>query len=534
MLQQKIKDDHLGQLRASVMEKKNTLRDTDGSSANTVPKFHKTGLFQAIATDVRFENTTLGVICLNAIWLAVDADHNDAELLINADWPFQVMEHFFCTFFTVEVSIRFVSYRRKYLCLTDAWFVFDAILVFLMVIETWLLTIVMSASGSTTGLGSASVMRLIRLLRLARMARVLRLLRALPELLILVKGMASATRSVAYALCLLVALLYIFSIIFVQLSTGTPLKAMYFTSVPKSMYVLMKHGAFLDGMGDFLDDLGEESGVQAAIFLLFVLFSALMVMNLVIGVLCEVVSAVSATEQEAMRIDSAKDVIRTHIHEMDENGDNVISKSEFLSVVDSKDLVFALQEIGLCAVTLVDVADEIFAEGSLTVEDFMERILLFRCTQPATLKDIVDLRYHITAIAEGKVAQEDGRLVQDLQNGNACHTGCTEHAAGMWDVPGVPLTELNYYAGNGPGVKHVEVTRVECIESVVSPLSSPQELPPSPPQASGVCWERDLQARLDLLTNAVFSMRTEFRESVADLKDRTGRIESALQAKGPL
>ena len=45
--------------------------------------------------------------------------------------------------------------------------------------------------------------RLVRLLRLTRMARMARLLRAMPELLVLIKGMVVAMRSVFFTLCLL-------------------------------------------------------------------------------------------------------------------------------------------------------------------------------------------------------------------------------------------------------------------------------------------------------------------------------------------
>merc|ERR1719456_2061136 len=191
-------------------------------------------------------------------------------------------------------------------------------------------------------------------------------------------------------------LLYIFAIIFVQLSAGTQLQSTYFSSVLRSMYVLLIHGAFLDSFGSFLDDLGEESWFYQGVFLVFVLLAALMVMNLMIGVLCEVVSAVSAAEQEAIKIDAAKDVLRYHVERLDRDGDNLITREEFSEVVGNTDIVNALQELGLCAVTLLEVVDDIFAKGPHTVETFLESILRFRCSQPSTLKDIVDLRNHVT------------------------------------------------------------------------------------------------------------------------------------------
>eukprot|EP00441_Pelagodinium_beii_P023551 CAMPEP_0197659732 /NCGR_PEP_ID=MMETSP1338-20131121/48853_1 /TAXON_ID=43686 ORGANISM="Pelagodinium beii, Strain RCC1491" /NCGR_SAMPLE_ID=MMETSP1338 /ASSEMBLY_ACC=CAM_ASM_000754 /LENGTH=244 /DNA_ID=CAMNT_0043236795 /DNA_START=70 /DNA_END=801 /DNA_ORIENTATION=+ len=158
--------------------------------------YWETGIFQRIAKHYIFENLTLGVISLNAVYIAIDTDWNKADPLTSTgtrdlqDSPafFQAMEHLFCIYFTAEWIIRFCAFKNKCDCLWDAWFVFDSIMVILMVGETWVLLIVMQAMGMTGGspFGNASILRLFRLLRLARL---LRMLRSLPELMILIKGM---------------------------------------------------------------------------------------------------------------------------------------------------------------------------------------------------------------------------------------------------------------------------------------------------------------------------------------------------------
>jgi len=40
--------------------------------------YHSEGPIQSLAKDHRFENVTLAVISLNAIWIAIDTDWNDA------------------------------------------------------------------------------------------------------------------------------------------------------------------------------------------------------------------------------------------------------------------------------------------------------------------------------------------------------------------------------------------------------------------------------------------------------------------------
>merc|ERR1740121_3145987 len=109
------------------------------------------GCSQAIAKSTIFENVTLVVIVLNALWMAVDTDYNPAALIIEAPVEFFVVENCFCAYFFVEISIRFLAFRIKTRALRDVWFVFDSCLVFLMVVETWILSIIALASGMQSG-----------------------------------------------------------------------------------------------------------------------------------------------------------------------------------------------------------------------------------------------------------------------------------------------------------------------------------------------------------------------------------------------
>merc|ERR1719446_723734 len=101
------------------------------------------------------------------------------------------------------------------------------------------MTVMIMASGGRGGsspMGNASIFRLFRLARLARMAR---MLRSMPELLILIKGMVAAMRSVGFVLLLLVIIMYVFSIAFVQLLKGTDAGNEFFPGIPASMYTLL-------------------------------------------------------------------------------------------------------------------------------------------------------------------------------------------------------------------------------------------------------------------------------------------------------
>jgi len=378
---------------------------------NVANFYHETGIWRSIATNPVFENLTLMVISINALWIAIDTDGNPASTLLDAQPIFQVAEHLFCWYFSFEWYVRFSSFRRKQDGLKDGWFVFDSCLVFMMVAETWVMTsILMLGSGGGSGMGGASILRLFRLLRLSRLAR---MLRSMPELMILIKGMLAASRSVFFTMCLLVILLYLFAIMLRQLTDGTPVGDAFFYSVPASMYKLLIEGVFLDNLGDTAETIAATSPVYAAVFFVFVVCAALMVMNMLIGVLCEVVSAVAATEKEDMDVHALKTKLADVMGRLDTNNNGTLSEKEFVQLVSEPTAVLLLDEVGVDPIALIDMAPSIFeeeeeedeAEADVDEEDgtskppkeidfssFMKIVLDLRGSNSASLKDLRELK----------------------------------------------------------------------------------------------------------------------------------------------
>merc|ERR1719201_3141801 len=160
--------------------------------------YHTTGYAQALARSEKFINATLGVISLNAVYIGIDADWNDSELLYKAHIFFILCENFFCVYFTFEWIVRFLAFKRKCDGLRDGWFKFDSALVLLMVVETWIFAPVLAVVSDGAGPGiPIGPLRLLRLLRLTRMAR---LMKSLPELVTMTKGMMRASRAVCSSL----------------------------------------------------------------------------------------------------------------------------------------------------------------------------------------------------------------------------------------------------------------------------------------------------------------------------------------------
>jgi voltage-gated sodium channel len=370
--------------------------------------YHKTGVWRKIATHSAFENVTLSVISLNALWIAIDTDNNTADTLLQAEPLFQIVDHAFCWYFSFEWYIRFSAFKRKRDGLKDRWFVFDSCLVLMMVAETWVMTIVLLCldSGGSSGMGGASILRLFRLLRLSRLAR---MLRSMPELMILIKGMVAASRSVFFTMCLLVIGLYLFAIAMRQLTEGTSVGELFFYSVPASMYKLTIEGVFLDNLGDTVDTIAASSPFYAVIFLVFVVFAALMVMNMLIGVLCEVVSAVASTEKEEMNMLALKSKLKEVMNNLDQNQSGCLTLTEFMQIMKDMKTVALLHEIGVDPIGLIDAAPSIFGatdrddddEGAgeaapglkqIDFEEFVEIVLSHQRSNTPSMKDLREMQ----------------------------------------------------------------------------------------------------------------------------------------------
>eukprot|EP00441_Pelagodinium_beii_P047716 CAMPEP_0197625796 /NCGR_PEP_ID=MMETSP1338-20131121/5055_1 /TAXON_ID=43686 ORGANISM="Pelagodinium beii, Strain RCC1491" /NCGR_SAMPLE_ID=MMETSP1338 /ASSEMBLY_ACC=CAM_ASM_000754 /LENGTH=586 /DNA_ID=CAMNT_0043196287 /DNA_START=39 /DNA_END=1799 /DNA_ORIENTATION=- len=379
---------------------KHKLRENMYVKEYDVRDFYKDkGFAQWLAKNQIWEYVTLFIIAINSLWMAIETDYNDADSLLTAEAVFIVVENLFCVFFTFEIVIRFGAFKHKPDCLKDGWFVFDSLLVTLMIVETWIFTIILAAMPPNSSFFSPSSLRVLRLFRLTRMARMVRLMRAFPELIVMVKAMMIAFRSVAVALGLLMFIVYVFAIAFTQLldgKNGQPGDPGYdnFRNVLMSVNTLLLDGAFPD-QKDLINSMGSKHAVYYLLMLVYMLVAGLTVMNMIVGILCELISVISAVEKETMLLSSVRTSLQNIMEETkaDADGSGMISKREFDDLVSHPSWGRILSEVDVDVVALVDLSDFIFEDDrELSFADFMDLILQLRGTNQATVKDIVDLR----------------------------------------------------------------------------------------------------------------------------------------------
>jgi len=375
------------ELKSQVRERLATERPYDVKDL-----YHETGLFQWIARHHIFENTTLAVITINAIYIGFETDFNESDVLLEANPFFIVGENFFCVYYLFEWIVRFMSFRSKYQCLFDAWFMFDSGLVLLIVLETWVFVIL--AGGRSPFGNNAAILRLFRLLRLSRLVK---MLRSSPQLMILIKGVVTAMHSVVYVMLLLGILTYVFAIICTILSSDAGvIKDQYFDGVALSMYSLIIYATLLDDLSDFMDAIRAENSMILFVVFIFICLSALTVMNMLVGILCEVISSVAETEKELFLAEKCRSVMKEIVVNLDQDYSGSISLKEMKDILVTPGAINALQEIGVDPLGMIDFAEMFFWDEAgkpvdLSFERFMELVLDLRSSNNATLKDIMNL-----------------------------------------------------------------------------------------------------------------------------------------------
>jgi len=347
-----LKDSWSAPQQGGLFKEVNNLRHQKPSSGEDDPDKWQDSFFGRLAANKKFEGLTFFFIGFNSLYIGFDADYSSTtgkpDALYDAEMPigFMIMENIFCIYFTGEVLVRLIGFTSKKSCFTDKWFVFDSTLVTMMVLETWIFPIF----GVSGALNQLSVLRLLRLLRISRMAR---LMKKVPELMIIIKGLIASFRSVSCTAILQVLILYVWSILFVSeyhergAEDETEI-ASYFGTMGKSMFSLFIYGTVLDDVTACTDAIrGTENMFMLSLFIVFILISSFTILNMLIGILCEVVSATAESEKTKAVETCAKEAITTLFNKLDVDGSGTITQEEFMHMRDDETVRQALEEMDI-------------------------------------------------------------------------------------------------------------------------------------------------------------------------------------------
>mmetsp|Transcript_74495 Transcript_74495/g.216019 ORF Transcript_74495/g.216019 Transcript_74495/m.216019 type:complete len:663 (-) Transcript_74495:115-2103(-) len=354
-----------------------------------------------------FTTFSMLMIVFNTFYIWADADYNDGTTWLDTDAGFIVFDNIFAVWFTVEVVIRWLAFKTWKSACSDQWFVLDTILVSLMILETWVMNLVVylfAENANTRELSQFTILRGVRLLRLVRIAR---LFKVFPQLFILMKGMYLAMKSLFYTVLLLFVLTFICAVCFKNFSDlNDGMKELNFDTVPNSCWNLLIFGTFLDAVGEMLFNLRDLNVIYALCFLAFVFVSSLTLLNMLIGVVCEVIARVSENEESANAQYELANGITEIFEIFDMEGDSLLKKEEFNALMDNPDLKWLLHTHDVDHTELLKLEHVLFQKqvledgttvhNSIKFSRFLDKVLQLRGGTNATVGDIVELRHFVS------------------------------------------------------------------------------------------------------------------------------------------
>jgi len=312
--------------------------------------------------------------------------------------------------------LRICSNVRKLDSLQEPWLRFDAVLVVCMLVETEIVPPIILLSGSATDSTGilrklTSTMRIFRLLRLIRLAR---LMNVSQEMSLVVKGIKAALPSVMATLALLSMILFIFSVFFrISLKEHQEDHLQWmFPNVITGMVNLLFYGTFLESPIEMFEDMDGHIWLQIS-FLFFIFLSCFTLMNLLVGVLCQVAYEVFQCAKE----ESEQTYLRIHLKGIlecyDKHDNNMLGSKEFDLLLENPEVHETLVRFGTDIKTLASLRYKLFPDSrsSISFAQFFAVIIRLRGGHAAHVTDIVELREYIT----GAVLQQLDSLATSLK-----------------------------------------------------------------------------------------------------------------------
>jgi hypothetical protein len=229
------------------------------------------------------------------------------------------------------------------------------------------------------------------------------------------------------SLMLILLVNYVFAIMFNMFLSECELENIqpHFGTLGNCMWTLMMDGTFMDGTKDILQGMRDMPGqpdgkggtydwhlpwLCIGLFLMYVLLTAVTVMNMLIGVLCEVVSTVQKEEDLNRAIDVMQKQLRDMLINLDEDQNGQISKDELQKVVKQEQACRVLQELGVNPEFVMDLTEALFEDDKaagrvqeVTREELMKVILKIRGERELNMGDLVEVQVDLRRLVHRRM-----------------------------------------------------------------------------------------------------------------------------------
>lgn len=318
---------------------------------------------EAMTTSTTFQMVVAGVICLNILSLAVQADDPEKRIEMFGRRPkvWLFVNGAFILFFVAELVLRVLAVGcRRFACDKDAgWNLFDFSIVFLGCFDH-VYVVVDRAYRQHMGLQwerNEQAVELARGLRLLRVLRVLSIFRHFSKLRLLAAGLLESVQMVSWIGVLTTVILFVCAI-FCKATIGDNAQSfpedeqaqirMYFGTVARSMFTLFQF-LTLDDWGSVFHMVVRQMPWMQLFFFPYIFFGAFVIMSLLTGVMADHINDVRRDEdrkEHERRIQDVDEVVK----HADKNRDNELDVQEFqelFSKDSAPEVVEDLQALGI-------------------------------------------------------------------------------------------------------------------------------------------------------------------------------------------
>lgn len=394
--------------------------------------YWQTGINQKIARSSFFANFTVGVVTINAVYIGFDSDYNNSTNIYNADAIFQVFSQFFCLYFTWELVVRFLAFENKHNCYKDGWFKFDVFLVSTMILDTWILMPALSFLGGVVQIPTQPL-RMLRLFKLTRMAR---LMKAFPELVTMIKGLVRSMRAISSSMILVTLMVYVWSIMMHMLLKEEEefnevlwdKWQLSFSTMTNCIWTLFVSGTLmLDNAGPLMSSLLFSSKLNYMLagwaFLAYTMMSALCILQMLIGILCEVVSEVKTEETNANAIGLMKQELLKSLKDCVDSDDR-ITQAQLMKVMDAPRCRALMKRLRINYPFFLALQKGAYAKPNapVPIKDVLELMVMSRGENVATVESmagalvsIINELSNVKVILESDLCGLEARLANNLE-----------------------------------------------------------------------------------------------------------------------
>lgn len=231
---------------------------------------------RALVESKPFENVILVVILINAITIGIQTMPLDPELA----WALEVFDWICLAIYIIEAILKITAWGGNYF--RSGWNIFDFTIIVLCCIPTGALPV---------------SVQIARVFRIFRVFRVFRLVSAFKQMRVIIEAIGRSIPGVAWTAGLLLIIYYVFAVIGVQ-SFGEAFPE-WFGDIGASFYTLFQVMTLESWSMGISRPVMEVFPWAWAYFVPFVITSAFIIVNVVVGIIVNVVDeAKSAAEHE--------------------------------------------------------------------------------------------------------------------------------------------------------------------------------------------------------------------------------------------